>query len=750
MYSRKSVELGLKVAEEDLGYELVYHSVEACDEAAAHFDDKLQRYKEQYGEPPYTPSTPRMLFTREEVKWIENEKYLSQVDYLYFATRYAKILAKSEVIHYSPNIAQLVVNDARSELEDMGWAIMMMWLKGRQCGITTDSQVVIGHRTLFFPNVIALTGSSDKERSKDMVDKYKQLYDWIPYWLKPEMTRDRMGTRMEFGELNSKLIVQHGAQKYDIGRGNTPDCVHLSEVASYLNAEDLIDAGLVPAVHEDPSKIVILESTGEGPYGWWYKTWNRCKSHYWQGEAKFRPGFLPWFVAFNFYPTPTQLKRSFKLEMSTEDPAAVHEAVRLKLKERGWHPNGETIGHASRAKKFVRADKLLRRHYPENWEMPLEQMWFWQITKEDYASKKDTARFLREFASDDLESFIASGESVFDVDTLSSYNTHCQEPLGVFGFRGPIHLLPARLQADEHDRDTTRKIIDVGPYQMVPLKWPGWQTGDPTGKLMVFQWPRYGETYGFGVDTGDGVGQDRTVLEGLCKGTFEHNDIQVCEFASEYINAADFVSICHCVGLFYQGASHQQPRMAIEVNFNGEITQLELRKRGWANFHNWVRTDRKKIDPSTATRLGFVTNRWSRAMVIDYTIKALRDGEIDINSPRFVEEMQALHRDEGMQAARAESGQHDDRYMALGIIWVSLHIMEISGKAQSISYLRKQREQEASPMYREVLGGDDYAPPTVSPQQLANGGAPALRETFAGAAVSVHPGAMGASWEDEG
>ena len=68
MYSRKSVELGLKVAEEDLGYELVYHSVEACDEAAAHFDDKLQRYKEQYGEPPYTPSTPRMLFTREEVK----------------------------------------------------------------------------------------------------------------------------------------------------------------------------------------------------------------------------------------------------------------------------------------------------------------------------------------------------------------------------------------------------------------------------------------------------------------------------------------------------------------------------------------------------------------------------------------------------------------------------------------------------------------------------------------------------------
>ena len=71
-------------------------------------------------------------------------------------------------------------------------------------------------------------------------------------------------------------------------------------------------------------------------------------------------------------------------------------------------------------------------------------------------------------------------------------------------------------------------------------------------------------------------------------------------------------------------------------------------------------------------------------MLIDTMVKALRDGEIDINPPEFVKEMQALHRDEWMAAARAEQGQKDDRFMALGIVYMSLHILEITGKHQSV------------------------------------------------------------------
>jgi hypothetical protein len=730
MYSKRSIELAIPAVEKALGHEPIWHAVDACDEAVEHFADKQFRHIDTVG-----PNVP-LLYSEDEVQWIRNERAICKIDYLYFASRYAKILnADEEEIHYNPNIAQLIVNDARAEQEDLGWAIMQMWLKGRQCGITTDSQVVVGHRTLFFDNVIALTGSSDKERSRDMVDKYKRLYQSLPFWLVPAMTADRAGTRMEFGGINSKLVLQHGSQKYDIGRGNTPSVVHLSEVATYLNAADLIDAGLVPAVHESARKIVILESTGEGPFGWLYDTWNHCKKYYWKGQAKFRPGFLPWFVASDFYPTDTWLKRSLRLN-SQVDTRQLREEAREKLTD--WHPEGITVAHAESARKFVRTNELLCRYFPENWAMPKEQMWFWQVTREEYRNKKILARFQREFAASDIESFCASGESVFDVETISDYTQSCEEPKGVFGFRGPVSMIPPRLQAEEHDRDKNKPILDIGPYQMVPLRWEGWATSNWGAKLLVFRWPEQGEDYGFGVDTGDGIGQDRSVVEVLCKGTLTHSDQQAAEYASEYINANDLAPILHCIGLFYQNGSNRQPKIAIETGLNGEVTQLELRKLGWNNFHQWIRYDRKKISNKDASRIGFVTNRWSRPMLMDYLIKALRDGDMEINSPEFVREMSALHRDEGVQMARAEQGQHDDRFMALGIIYLSLHILEFAGKVASTSYLRQRRAEGGPVAYREMLAGDEpmVIRPTV--RQMQELGTPKLGEYFQG---PLHPGA---------
>ncbi len=718
MYSRRKVEKKIELLEVK-GTKLVYHSVEACDQAAGHLEEIRKRTERDEG-PEAVPQ-----YDQEESRWIANERALCSLDYLYFATRYGYILAEEEMIHYRPNVAQLIANDARAELEDLGWSVLMMFLKARQVGITTDAQMCMAQKTMSQPHTVALTGSSDKDRSSEMVVKYRAIYDQLPPWLRPKITANRTGTRMAFDELNSRLIVQHGAQKFDIGRGNTPTAFHLSECASYLNAEDLIDAGLMPAIHDSPRILGILESTGEGPYGWWYDTWEHCKKTYWKGGGRFRPIFLPWFVAKDFCPTPTWL-------------------LQHKVPE-GWRPDGVVRGHAERAAKFVRASDLLRRYYPENWRMPIEQMWFWWVNREEYRAKKRLDRFMHEYAADDLEAFAPSGDSVFDIDTLSVYGTNCREPVGVYGFRAHASLIPGRLQADETDRDTTRAILDVGPYQLVPVRWEGWQTSNPLGKLLIFQWPERGEEYGFGVDTGDGIGQDNTVLEGYRKGTPFRVGEQICELACNYVNANDFAPMCHCVGLFYQGPQGRQPKMVIETGLNGESTQLEMKKLGWSNFHMWVRYDRKRIDQAGATRMGFVTNRWSRPMVIDYLVKALRDGDLEINSPEFVKEMQALHRDEGMQAARAEYGKHDDRFMALGIVFLSMHILELSGRAASLSAMRHKRGEVESAMYRDTLVGDQ----TVT---LDDGGTMASwrRQTGSGAAnralndffgnAGTHPG----------
>lgn len=1077
MYSEKVISKRLEAIERKFGIEPVYHSLSACDEAVTHFNDKLLAHVEEFGE----DKAEEIVFDEDEIRWIQNEQRLCAADYMYYATRYAYILVNNKVIHYKPQLSQLILNDIRADLEDRGWAIMQMCLKARQVGITTDSQIAISHRTFFYPNSVALTGSCEKDKSQIMLTKYRLLYDMLPYWLRPDISRDRAGSFMIFGGLNSQLVVQHGRQMSGIGRGNTPTVVHLclsgktlvrvedgrlvpirevtagqttistdgtrvqirnvwksprsnemtsnirvwgtpstlsctrdhmilteagwkqskdvtdqdwliypirpitqtknmltltmygkfkrvgskhgrpvdfpasfafgrlcglylaegclgknrestrtvlfsihcdetertrdwikeafpaessgrlatrrknsksvvlpfgsagfamflkehfgekdskripdwawdcgkefceglawgylsgdghfatrdngiyatsirpailfglrellaslgygwsqisfreegeyynrncqacwiltvagdtarkyrkskaltvhpgesgehhwkvvpqglalrvstnsegwaedfydlevghdshtfltscglvhnSELASFEDPENLVEAGLMPAIHEDQSTLFILESTAEGPFGWWYKKWGLSKSGFWEGRAKLCPVFLPWFTRPDIYPTKTWLRQhSIGME--------------------NWIPLPVTIKHAERARNNVRASDYLRKRFPENWEMTREQMFFWEISREEAREQGILDVFQREFCADDLEAFTSSGHSVFDVDTISSYNEHTQEPKIVFGFRAADHVIPPRLQIQHTEVDSSRKPIDMGRYQLVPSKWNGWDHTNVEGKLLVFEWPEDNEEYGLGVDTADGIGQDRSVVEVLRKGSITRNDAQVAELASPYINAMDLAPICHAIGLLYQNGQPRQPRMVIEVKGNGELTQLELLKMGWSSFHKWVRYDRKKIDSIKATRLGWFTTSWSRPMLIDKLVKALRDGTIDINSREFVREMATLHRDWDQQDARAEDEAHDDRFMALGFVYFSLHILEFTGRASDISYLRQKRE-EGNWKYRESSYDEEHE---LRPD----------RESGLIVTPYHHPGAMDRSWEEE-
>jgi hypothetical protein len=215
--------------------------------------------------------------------------------------------------------------------------------------------------------------------------------------------------------------------------------------------------------------------------------------------------------------------------------------------------------------------------------------------------------------------------------------------------------------------------------KLVPLRWNGAAGFDPLGKLLIWRDWEPGYIYANGIDTAYGIGKDRSVIETLRKGTLERNDEQVAEFASPAVNAADLAPIAYIVGSLYSSIENgyvKQCHQAIEVQANGEITQLQLRKMGWKEFHHWVRYDRRRINPKKADRLGWATVSWSRALLMSWCIKYLRDGWVDINSPWFVEEMQALVQDDYQQQLKAEYGEYDDRFMAFGIALVHLHMLE--------------------------------------------------------------------------
>lgn len=672
MYSERVTKRVIESYLAKLDFEPRYHSVSEVEVANSHlnglFDFEVNKLKRQL-EPP-------------EKEWIDNERFLSKHDFRYYISRYCWIRDwRNQLIRFTPNIAQNIAIDIFGDLEEQGRAIALQQLKGRQLGVSTLDEHAVKHRAQFYSNVNAVVGSSDPDKSRKMAKIMELCWGNQPWWLMPVMTKYVSGEVIEFGRQNSAVSIQHGTQFSGIARGDTPSCVHLSELPDYDDPRSLIDAGLLMAMHESPEMFLALESTAAGIHNWWHNTWLYNKQNYHLGRSRLCPMFLPYFVGRDIYPTDTWLR-------SRPIPEA-------------WEPEGLTIHHAERAKAYVKSDRLLRKHLGEDWELPREQMWFWEVTRQEYKDKGELAIFYQELCSDDHEAFQSSNQGVFDTDTVSAYREATREPLAVFGFVGPT--IPERIQPSRREIDPNRPplpIVRTLPSGMkyectlYPLKFTGYPTTDFTNKLFVWETPQENSLYGVGVDTGDGVGLDRTTIEVLRKGDYERNDLQVAEFASAYINAFDLSPIVYAVSSLYSTRIRnevKQAKLVIECNRNGESTQLELRKMGWSNFHHWMRYDNKRLRQSSSHKLGWYTNVWSRSMMMDFLIKMLRDGWVDVNSPWFVDEMSDLERNESLQSARASFGGHDDRIMALGIVLFSLHVMELRGTQRGAIYSRQDK-----------------------------------------------------------
>jgi hypothetical protein len=477
-------------------------------------------------------------------------------------------------------------------------------------------------------------------------------------------------------------------------------CVANSELPDFTDPEGLIDASLLRAIIDSPSTFGVLESTAAGRGNWLHKKWKYCVQN-WPSTSRLRPVFLPWYVGKDIYPTETWLRQH------PIPPKHQFESI--------------TIRHAERAAAYVESNELLRHYLGEDWRMPARQKWFWEATRREYEAQGALGKFLAELCSDDVEAFQHDKHNPFGVELISQYhNATSQLKPDVYGFQAREDIIPARMQPDPRDIDTDYEPIYFKPLpnapslaprnvKLVRLKWHGMNAFDPLGKLLIWKDWEPGFTYGNGIDTGYGIGRDRSVIETLRKGTLENNEEQCAEFCSPYVNANDLAPIAYIIGTLYSsvetgfdGEGHPQQTVkqchqAIEVQANGEITQLELRKMGWTEFHHWVCNDRRKINPAKADRIGWATVPWSRALLMSESIKYLRDGWVDINSPWLVEEMQALVQDDYAQSMKAAYGEFDDRYMAFAIILAHFHMLEMGRFGPTIAEQRVARRAMDDP-----------------------------------------------------
>lgn len=703
MYSARIISRDLdrwSAHESNRGQQLTPVSILEFERAVKHFDSLVEKDPDTGRLIPTRAVTPdgRQVFhsstghavllwkdtlTPEESLWLHHQRVLCALDFWYWVERAVWIKdTDNQTVRMKLWKSQEIFLNLIAEMQDEEIAIFLIILKARQLGISRIITLILLHRVVFDSNINAYLASSTDKKTLKLFKLISFVLVRMPFWMQPGSGQpgklgkvDQAGKLLEFFN-GSAITMEHGQQSTGMARGDSPNVVHLSELAEFDDLTTLVDSALLRGMHPSSRAFLALEGTANGINNPWHQKWETAVSDWPQRKGRLRPLFLPWFVG-GLYPKDIFLRASPIPQDYSQTMAP-------------W-----ALAHARMAEEYVRQNAYLGRYLGSDWRMPLEQIWYYECERGSAVKENRLNKFLQEMPADSDEAFQSSNITVFDVETLNFYraNTRTQPVWGVFGLRGPTEFVPPRLQPSEilinPDLPPIRIEADAGgavkiPFELVPLKFGGWDYESDSAKgsvdkIYIWEPPIEGFEYGFGCDTGDGIDKDRTCIEGVRKYSLEGPTKQVLEFSSGHMNALDAWPFLLALGTWYsvpgRHGAPQQPRMCIECKGHGDIVQNVLRLMNWQNFHMWNdrKVDDRRVDLSKTHKMGIFTNFFFRRAMIEMIVRSLRDGEVEICSPFFVKEMQSLEGDEYEQELRAGYGGHDDRIMALGFVLSSFY-----------------------------------------------------------------------------
>jgi len=618
--------------------------------------------------------------TKSERHFIANERAYCMASCYYFLTRYYWIKTKNSIVRFAFRHGQWILWLMLCELDRMGVSKMLQILKARQLGVTTLAEGMATWASLFIPGVAAQIGSADGQKTQIMLGMMLLAIDQLPPWLPPTQTRSKTASDralLEFSRIGSLIMVQPGSIRGGMGQGATPTFVHLSEVSQYTNPVTQLDEGLFKALHEGPELVVLLESTGDAQHQsawWWKEMWIANRDNYHTGGAKFLPVFLPATVETDMYPD-------------------VHWLKKFPIPD-GWTPNDETRSQIIRGEAYIRNAPMLSKVLGDNWTMSREKQWYLEFNYEDHKRRRVEKSWRRQMPLDDYDALLGENDKVYGESTVEIVSASVQ-PLsqtGVYMLVGddiperrepPVERVwygedaPARLKTHWITRKETKL-----EWMFVPLKPEPEHTFDPLEKFLIFEEPRDGYDYSVGMDTGTGVGGDRTVLNVTRYATDDEPDVQVAEFASDSIPAAEIYVYIAALASLYSRYLVQRPtpKLCIEMKRKfGDLPYHMVRQLGMRRWHEWGHGfDRKTFKSRVGKegRVGWFTNEWSRPLLLSAYQYALDGGWYVVRSKWLAQELCNLEQKvmpSGKTRVDHESGGHDDRVFAGAQAYWTLH-----------------------------------------------------------------------------
>ncbi len=251
-------------------------------------------------------------------------------------------------------------------------------LKARQLGMSTFAEALVSQRIFTQPYVRAIAGSDVEEQARYLFKMIERIYGNLPFFLKPNRIvpyqagrelnlENNSSLKAAWGKTTRGALQETGGKKGNIERGRTNSVVHISELATWDNPEQL-DQSLMPGVPVNPDSLLMYESTAELAGDWWHLHWQACEDG--DTPRDWSNIFIPWCVEPKKYslPAPTM-----------------------------WSPNEHT------QKVAAQIEREMPQYVGESVQLNRDQLYWYEVTRAYYLKKNQLYAFLREFPSNPTE-----------------------------------------------------------------------------------------------------------------------------------------------------------------------------------------------------------------------------------------------------------------------------------------------------------------------------------------------------------
>lgn len=240
-----------------------------------------------------------------------------------YIEKYIKIRDKSgKIINLQFNEPQQRLYDIIKEQKLKNKPVRIVILKARQLGFSTIVESILFKETTTKFNVNTGIITHQDETTKNLFNMSKLMYECMPQEMKPAKKASNAQELIFDNDkgtgLKSKIrCMTAGSQ--GVGRSYTYDNLHVSELAFWPGNKKTTMTGLLQAVPNLPSTIIIIESTANG-FEYFKEIWDGAVA----GENDFIPLFVGWnelkdyqmpYTGFELTSEEIQLQRDYNLSL---------------------------------------------------------------------------------------------------------------------------------------------------------------------------------------------------------------------------------------------------------------------------------------------------------------------------------------------------------------------------------------------------------------------------------------------------